>query len=70
MGHWAHGDANKLVVFSILKFVSYYTLLSFVLNNKRFMYSFGFTQTSNFVSLIVFQKLIEILIFLFEKIEI
>jgi Zn-dependent protease with chaperone function len=44
-----------------------YILLFVVKNNEKMLYSFGFSETSNFVSLIVFIKLYEILLYGYDK---
>lgn len=59
LGHWAHNDSAKSIVSSIVQIFLILFAFSYALNNSVILSSFGFDETSPFVSLWLFLMLVE-----------
>jgi STE24 endopeptidase len=68
LGHWKNKDQYKTMIFNTVEFGIMFYMFSLIINNRAILKSFGFTETSNFASLIIFMKIYEILIFFTAKI--
>ena len=53
----------QMIVINLLNLTLMFYLFSLVLNNQDLLYSFGFTENSNFVSLMIFIKIYDLLAF-------
>jgi STE24 endopeptidase len=68
LGHWENKDHFKSMLFNTIEFGLMFFLFSLVINNKAILKSFGFTEESNFASLVIFMKIYELFIFFTEMI--
>ena len=57
------------MIFLSLEFAFVFSIFSLVINNITILKSFGFSEKSNFASLVIFMKFYEILIFLTGKLQ-
>ncbi len=60
LGHWHHMHPLQSMLFSIFNLITMFTVFSFVNNNHLLLYQFGFFYESNFISLVIFGKLYEL----------
>ena len=67
LGHWKNNDQFKILLFLTVELAFMFYIFSLVINNMTILRSFGFTEKSNFASLVVFMKFYEILIFITGK---
>ena len=56
-------------MFLTVEFAFMFYIFSLVINNVTILKSFGFTEKSNFVSLVIFMKFYEVLIFITGKLQ-
>ena len=57
------------MLFLTVEFAFMFYIFSLVINNMTILKSFGFTEKSNFASLVIFMKFYEILIFITGKLQ-
>ena len=57
------------MLFLSVEFAFMFYLFSLVINNMTILKSFGFSEKSNFASLVIFMKFYEVLIFITGKIQ-
>ena len=57
------------MLFLSVEFAFMFYLFSLVINNMTILRSFGFSEKSNFASLVIFMKFYEVLIFITGKIQ-
>jgi STE24 endopeptidase len=69
LGHWHNYDQHKKMLFITIEFSFVFYLLSLVINNMAILNSFGFSEKSNFASLIIVMKIYEVLIFITGKLQ-
>ena len=69
LGHWKNNDQFKIMLFLSVEFAFMFYLFSLVINNMTILKSFGFSEKSNFASLVIFMKFYEVLIFITGKIQ-
>lgn len=60
LGHWYFMHPLLSMLFSIFNLIAMFTVFSFVINNHLLLYQFGFFYESNFISLVIFGKLYEL----------
>jgi len=68
LGHWQNSDQYRLMIFLTVEFSIVFYFFSLIINNMTILKAFGFTEQSNFASLVIFLKIYEILIFFTQKI--
>ena len=54
LGHWAHMDNPKGIAISVIRMYLLFFAFSYALKNTNMPASFGFADTSTFVSLFLF----------------
>ena len=64
LGHHKNQDNLKMLIVAAVKIGLMFYLFSFVKNNDEVLISFGFDHHSNFVSLMIFFKLYEVIFFI------
>jgi STE24 endopeptidase len=69
LGHWKNNDQFKIMLFLTVEFAFMFYIFSLVINNVTILKAFGFSEKSNFASLVVFMKFYEILIFITGKLQ-
>ena len=69
LGHWQNNDQYKLMLFLTVEFAFMFYIFSLVINNVAILKSFGFSEKSNFASLVIFMKFYEIIIFITGKLQ-
>lgn len=69
LGHWKNNDQFKIMLFLTVEFAFMFYIFSLVINNMTILRSFGFSEKSNFASLVIFMKFYEILIFITGKVQ-
>ena len=69
LGHWYNNDQYKIMLFLTVEFAFVFYIFSLVINNMTILKSFGFTEKSNFASLVIFMKFYEIIIFITGKLQ-
>ena len=69
LGHWKNNDQFKIMLFLSVEFAFMFYLFSLVINNMTILRSFGFSEKSNFASLVIFMKFYEVLIFITGKMQ-
>lgn len=69
LGHWHNNDQYKIMLFLTVEFAFVFYIFSLVINNMTILKSFGFTEKSNFASLVIFMKFYEVLIFITGKLQ-
>jgi Zn-dependent protease with chaperone function len=57
------------MMFLTVEFAFMFYIFSLVINNVTILKSFGFTEKSNFASLVIFMKFYEVLIFITGKLQ-
>ena len=60
LGHWYYNHPLKSMFVGVTSQIFMFWVFSLTINNMSILNSFGFTQKSNFISLIVFSKLYEV----------
>lgn len=60
LGHWKYMHPLLNIIWVIINLVIMFTLFSYVINNHVILYQFGFRYESNFISLVLFSKLYEV----------
>ncbi len=58
-----------MMMFMTVEFAFMFYFFSLVINNITILKSFGFTEKSNFASLVIFMKFYEVLIFITGKMQ-
>ena len=69
LGHWHNNDQYKLMLFLTVEFAFMFYIFSLVINNTAILKSFGFSEKSNFASLVIFMKFYEVIIFITGKLQ-
>ena len=69
LGHWHNNDSFKNMLFISLEYAFVFYIFSLVINNISILNSFGFSEKSNFASLVILLKFHKILIFLTGKLQ-
>ena len=69
LGHWKNNDQFKIMLFLTVEFAFMFYIFSLVINNITILKSFGFSEKSNFASLVIFMKFYEVLIFITGKLQ-
>jgi Zn-dependent protease with chaperone function len=63
MGHWKNNHSTIMIFINIINIFVLFFTFSFVINNHSLLISFGFDHESNFISLILFLKIYDIVAF-------
>lgn len=69
LGHWHNNNQNKILLFLTLEYVFMSYIFSLMINDITILKSFGFSEKSNFASLVIFMKFYEVLIFITGKLQ-
>ena len=64
LGHWYHNHSIQMIAVSILNMTVLFYTYSLILNNMTLLKSYGFTEPSNYISLMIFLQIYELLAFI------